>query len=78
MSAIQDHEYAQLANRMYYRAVENRMPAPRGWVGLVWKTDDPVSGFSCGAYQKGNDIVISFTGSNENLAKDFGVANIPA
>jgi len=78
MSVIQDHEYAQLANRVYSRTAENRTPVPKGWVELVWKTDDPVSGFSYGAYQKGNDIVISFTGSNENFVRDFGVANVPA
>ncbi|MDP2976853.1 MAG: hypothetical protein Q8N45_11665, partial [Anaerolineales bacterium] len=71
-------QYAQLAGRVYNRTPENRTPVPDGWSELNWQKDDGVSGFSAGAYRKGNEVVISFTGTNETMWKDFAVANIPA
>jgi Ca2+-binding RTX toxin-like protein len=71
-------DYAQLSGRVYFRTDENRTPIPNGWTELSWIGDDPNTGFSAGAYRKGNEVVISFTGSNESLIKDFRVANIPA
>ena len=71
-------QYAQLAGRVYNRTPENRTPVPDGWSELSWQKDDGVSGFSAGAYRKGNEVVISFTGTNETMWKDFAVANIPA
>lgn len=73
-------DYAQLSSRVYNRTQVNRTPVPEGWTEITWLTDDPVSGFSAGAYRNGDgsEIVISFTGSNEKLVADFGLANIPA
>ena len=72
-----DKEYAQLANRVYNRTDENRTPTPTGWKELSWARDAAFSGFSAGVYQKGNDIVISYTGTNEGKAADFVLANVP-
>ncbi|MBN9204806.1 calcium-binding protein [Methylibium petroleiphilum] len=71
-------EYAQLANRVYARTAENRTTVPIGWIELQWIPDRALTGFSAGVYQNGNDIVISYTGTNENKVKDFAVANLPA
>jgi Ca2+-binding RTX toxin-like protein len=71
-------EYAQLSGRVYYRTDENRTPVPEGWTEISWLDDDPITGFSAGAYKNGNDIVIAFTGTNEGYFEDFALANIPA
>ncbi len=71
-------EYAQLANRVYARTAENRTTVPIGWTELQWIPDRALTGFSAGVYQNGNDIVISYTGTNEKKVKDFAVANLPA
>lgn len=64
-------EYAELANRVYNRTQRNRTPVPEGWDELRWLPDPAYSGFSAGVYQKGGEIVISFTGTNEGRAVDF-------
>ena len=66
-------EYAELSNRVYQRTDENRTPVPDAWTELRWLPDLAYSGFSAGVYQKGNEIVISYTGTNEAKAVD-GVA----
>jgi hypothetical protein len=71
-------DYAQLSGRVYNRTDENRTPLTGGWSELQWLKDNPITGFSAGVYRKGNDVVISFAGTNESLLKDFDVANIPA
>jgi trimeric autotransporter adhesin len=71
-------EYAQFANRVYMRTDENRTPVPTGWVELQWIRDRELTGFSAGVYKNGNEIVISYTGTNEKKVKDFTVANLPA
>ena len=72
-------DYAQLSGRTYFRTFENRTRIEEsGWTEVSWTRDDPITGFSAGVYRKGNDVVISFTGSNESLWKDFVHANIPA
>ena len=71
-------DYAQLAGRVYKRSDENRIPVPNGWREIEWNADDSITGFSAGAYRKGDDIIIAFTGTNESMWKDFVVANIPA
>lgn len=71
-------DYALLANRVYTRSLLNRTPLVSGWQELEWLTDDPDTGFSAGAYLRGNELVISFTGTNEDRVKDFVAANIPA
>lgn len=71
-------ESALLANRVYSRTQRNRSPIPNGWTEVEWHRDNAVTGFSAGVYKKGNEVVIAFTGTNEKMALDFGVANIPA
>ena len=71
-------DFVQIAGRVYQRTDENRMSVPEGYVELQWQRDDSLTGFSAGVYKKGDEIVIGFTGSNEELLKDFAVANIPA
>jgi hypothetical protein len=53
-------DYALLANRVYTRSLLNRTPLVSGWQELEWLTDDPDTGFSAGAYLRGNELVISF------------------
>ena len=74
-----EKEYAQLANRVYDRKdIRNKMTLPEGVTELEWYDDSKWSGFSAGVYQVAeNHIVISFTGSNEDLIKDFVFNNIP-
>ncbi|MDR0735749.1 MAG: hypothetical protein LBF51_02765 [Zoogloeaceae bacterium] len=65
--------YAQLSGRIYDRARANRMDVPEAesWRELVWLDDNPFTGFSAGAYRKGNKVVIAFTGANEAMLGDF-------
>ena len=61
-------EYAQLSGRAYDALLPaNRTPVPLGWEEII----SPIStfyGFSGGAYFKAstNEVVISYTGTNEN------------
>ncbi len=71
-------DYAQLANRVYNRTQANRTPVPVGWKELSWIADEDLTGFSAGVYQNGNDIVISYTGTNEKKIADGLVADVPA
>lgn len=71
------NEYVQFSAIVYAKADENELPLTTGWQQLTWRVDMP-SGFSAGAYKKGNEIVISYTGTNGALASDFVWANIPA
>ena len=60
--------YAQLSAHVYNKSyIKNRMTIPDGFEKLAWKKDDPISGFSAGAYQNTatNEIVIAFAGTNE-------------
>lgn len=63
-------EYAQLSNHVYARTDENRTPVTSGWTELGWLADDANTGYSVGWYQKGNEIVIAYTGTNEKKIKD--------
>ncbi|MCA3001323.1 MAG: hypothetical protein ING64_01375 [Rhodocyclaceae bacterium] len=70
-------EYGQLAGRAYRRTDANRTPLPTGWsdVRLI---PDQATGFSAGVFQRGNDVVIAYTGTNEQKIADFAGGNIPA
>ncbi len=70
-------EYAQLSGRVYRRTDENRTPVPTAWTELSWNPGSELSGFSAGVYKKGNEIVISYTGTNEKQIVDFVTANLP-
>ena len=74
-----EKEYAQLASRVYDRKdIRNKMTLPEGVTELEWQDDTKWTGFSAGVYQVAeNHIVISFTGSNEELIEDFLLNNIP-
>lgn len=75
-------QYAQLANRVYMRTDENRVPVPVGWNEIDYIGNDRITGFSAGAYRNGtnpgDDIVIAFTGTNEWKFLDFADANFLA
>ena len=72
-------DYALLSDHVYVHEPENEIKLDgSGWTELDWVPDHPVTGFSVGAYQKGNEVVIAFTGSNEKLVMDFLEGNIPA
>ena len=71
-----DVEYALMAGNVYEssRNKINQVPVPPGWDRLLYVTDDAGSagpgnvfnfGFGAGVFRQGNDIVISFTGTNE-------------
>ena len=72
------NEYAQLSARTYDRTEENKITLPQDITEVHWQDDDPETGFSAGVYKKGNQVVVAFTGTNEQQGKDFIMANIPA
>lgn len=77
------NEYAQLASIVYTKTQTNRLPIPTamGWTAAApWVPDDHVTGFSAGAYRKGNEIVISYAGTNGEFGgvRDHLYANFPA
>ncbi|HSP31874.1 MAG TPA: hypothetical protein VLO13_07700, partial [Halomonas sp.] len=77
---VTKHEYAQFASIVYEKTDENKLPIPTGWVEeRPWQADT-LSGFSAGAYKRGSEIVISYTGTNGELegTLDHLVANGPA
>ena len=62
-----DIEYALFSTRVYAASVKNRTGVPAGWTELTWQPDYRLSGFSAGAYRRGSEVVIAYTGTNENL-----------
>jgi len=58
-------EYMQLSERVYDALRNNKIGIPAGWEQLDWQIDDPDTGFSAGAYKKGNEIVIAYAGTND-------------
>ena len=74
------NDYAFLSNRVYFRTPENRtiVPVDSGWVEKQWTRDQALTGFSAGVYQKGNEIVVAYTGTNDRRIADFVFGNIPA
>ncbi|MCG3188472.1 MAG: hypothetical protein LKCHEGNO_00463 [Burkholderiaceae bacterium] len=76
---VTEHEYAELSNRVYDRSRVNRTPVPLEWTEVHWLSDAETNGtgFSAGVYQKGNEVVISFTGTNKGKVLDTLAANIP-
>jgi hypothetical protein len=75
---IAKETYAQLALWAYKRTPENQASNPSGWTELQRIGNDDVNGFSAAVFKNGNEIVISFAGTNESMLYDFAVANIPA
>jgi hypothetical protein len=72
-------EYAQFADQVYSRTAANQTPIPSGWTELSgYETENHFSGFSSGVFQRDDDIVISYTGANEDKIRDFAAANVPA
>lgn len=61
-------EYALLAAASYFdtRAAINRIPAPQNWTEIDRKSSDASSGFEATAFQNGNEIVISYSGTDPN------------
>ena len=50
------NEYAQFSSIVYAKTQPNKLPVPTGWVEeRPWQADT-LSGFSAGAYKKGNEI----------------------
>jgi dienelactone hydrolase len=45
-------------------------------VELRVPTNNSPSGFAAGVYQRGDEIVIAYTGTNESAWRDFGRANL--
>lgn len=71
------NEYAQFASAVYKKTLANTLPIPPDWTPLIWEPK-AISGFSAGAYKKGNEIVIAYTGTNGELLLDFATGNLPA
>jgi Ca2+-binding RTX toxin-like protein len=67
-------DYAQLATDVYARSIANATPLVGGWAEVSRQEDDGW-GFSASAYLKGNEVVISFAGTNQ--AMDWA-SNVPA
>lgn len=66
-------EYALLAGASYFdtRHAINQFPLPSGWSVLSRNPSDPSSGFEASAFQKGSEIVISYSGTDPNAAGLF-------
>ena len=73
---ISDNEYAQFSVAAYPRTEANLIPAPVGW-SVKPATNTSTSGFAAAVFEKGNEIVISFTGTNEKGLVDFTLGNVP-
>jgi len=60
-------EYARMATHVYKVAnIENQISVPDGWSSIDWQPDQFWNmGFSAGAFQKGDEIVIAYTGTND-------------
>jgi len=71
---VTDIDYAQMEGAAYVsnRSEGNRFPIPAGWKPLRYKPYP--SGFEAVAFQRGNEIVISFAGTGPGLNPDW-IAN---
>lgn len=61
-------EYAQMALNVYATLTRNQvdLPVSSGWPRINWQPDQFWNqGFSAGAFQKGDEIVIAYTGTND-------------
>ena len=58
---IEVKEYAQLAASVYATTPANELKRPTGWTIVGELIKDQTDGFSAGVFQKGDDIVISYT-----------------
>jgi Ca2+-binding RTX toxin-like protein len=75
-------DYSVLSSYVYWnaRGVKNRNPLPdQNWTEIAY-TPTSISGFTAGAYQNGNDIVIAFKGTDLGLgsAADWILGNLAA
>ncbi len=74
-------EYMQFALGVYAASNKNKIGVPEGWSMIDWQPDR-WTGFSAGVYKnnKTNEIVISFTGTNDTADKInwSGGAGLPA
>jgi len=63
---VTDIEYVQMAGAAYVsnRSVVNRFPIPTGWT--PFKPETGVGNFEAVSFKRGNEIVISFAGTNNN------------
>jgi len=60
-------EYMQFATKVYAASSKNQIDAPAGWTLVNW-VPDRFTGFSAGYFKNGNDVVISYTGTNSAVA----------
>lgn len=72
-------DYAQLSLYVYNTQESTNKPLLSHWEELEYHTDDAI-GFSYGVFRdvSSGEVVVAYTGSNERLVADFGLANIPA
>ncbi|MFH1026373.1 MAG: hypothetical protein V1791_00070 [Pseudomonadota bacterium] len=63
-------DYALLSTRVYAASDINRTGVPAGWTELTWQADYNLSGFSAGAYRNGSEVVIAYTGTNQNFGNN--------
>lgn len=57
-------EYMQFSLGVYASSDLNSIDPPTGWTQADWQPDQ-ISGFSAGCYVNGDEMVISFTGTND-------------
>ncbi len=65
-------ELMWLASNVYNSSGINSLPKPNGWTEIAYSPDYNFSGFSAGAYKNGNQIVISYTGTNDKVDWLYG------
>ncbi len=59
-------QYMQFSLGVYAASDRNSIDSPADWPRTAWLPDQP-SGFSAGCYVNGNEMVISYTGTNDVL-----------
>ena len=53
--------YQQSRNR------ENIPPSPPGWTRIRYDPDESSRGFSAGVFKRGNEVVVTYPGTNEGI-----------
>jgi len=65
-------EYAQLSLLVYDVHDTNKIKVPSDdWNQIEYLANDPATGFSYGVYEKGNEIVIAYTGTDPDSWNDW-------
>ena len=70
----------RLSARVYAKTARNEILLSRDWEQLELLRDHPLTGFAAGVFRhRGTgEVVIAFTGTNEEQVRDWVSSNLPA